>query len=302
MEKQNNKLALLKWVGGKSKLIPSMNNMFPKNINNYYELFVGGGSILLYVLENIRNNNIKITGNIYAYDINKNLINFYKQIQSNCEEFYISVKKLIDEYNKCKNNVINRNPNSIDEALENKENYYYWIRKQYNNTSYDTLENAAYFIFLNKTCFRGLYREGKNGFNVPYGHYKNPSILKYDDLIYVSNLIKCVVFKDLDFKESLKEINGNDCFVFLDPPYIKDNVKTFVSYNNNGFGKKETKYLIETIKNKQCNFTLCNYENEIIKNEFKNNSYKKQTIQCCRYINSKDPSKKETEIFITNIN
>jgi DNA adenine methylase len=120
-----NKLTLLKWVGGKGKLLQNMNNLFPKNIDNYYELFVGGGSVLLYVLENIKNKNILLNGNVYAYDINTNLINFYKQIQSNPEELYKNVENLINEFNKCKNNIINRNPENLEEALDNKENYYY---------------------------------------------------------------------------------------------------------------------------------------------------------------------------------
>jgi len=106
------------------------------------------------------------------------LINVYKNIQTNHIELYKEIQKIIKNFNECGEGKINRKPKNINEAKIAKENYYYWIRNCYNklNNENSILESAM-FIFLNKTCFRGLYRIGPNGFNVPYGHYSNPEII-----------------------------------------------------------------------------------------------------------------------------
>jgi DNA adenine methylase len=165
-----------KAVGGKSQIIDKIIENFPNEINNYYEPFVGGGSVLLTLLTYSKNNLIKINGKINAYDINDTLINMYKNIQNSHLELYYEIQKIINEYNNCGvDEMINREAENLEEAMLNKENYYYWIRKNYNiRKDIDSISYSAMFIFLNKTCFRGLYRIGPNGFNVPYGNYKNP--------------------------------------------------------------------------------------------------------------------------------
>ncbi len=294
-------MSLLKWVGGKGKLLSKINDLFPKEIDNYYEIFLGGGSVLIHILEENKKDKIKIKNEIKVYDINESLINFFNNVKNNPVELFNIVDEIHNKYKNCGEQTINRFCKTEDQALCNKENYYYWIRNLYNKTDKNTIENAAYFIFLNKTCFRGLYREGPNGFNVPYGNYKNPTILKLEDLLYISNLIQNVDFNVLDYKKSLTEIKNNkNNFVFIDPPYIKDNQKTFVSYNKKGFSLNDTEYLIKHIKNKDYKFILCNYESNKLKNEFINNSYNIRLIECNRYINSKNPADKETEIFIYN--
>ena len=200
---------ILKWVGGKTQIIDKLIQEFPSEINNYYEIFLGGGSVLLALLTYIKNGIINIQGNIYAYDVNEPLIYMYKNIQSNHNDLYNELQKIIIEFNSCKNEIdddINRKPLTIEEAKKNKENYYYWIRFLYNNLNdKKTIIGSAMFIFLNKTCFRGVFRIGPNGFNVPYGHYKNPEIINKNHLDIINDLIQNVIFECIDFNISLKK-------------------------------------------------------------------------------------------------
>ena len=226
---------IIKWVGGKTQIIEKIINNFPLEINNYHELFVGGGSVIISLLKNKK---IKINGTINAYDINLKLIILYNVIKTNPIELYNNINSIIKEFNNCP--LIKRtttNPSNIIEALLSKENYYYWIRKLFNSieineTNY--IQISSYFIFLNKTCFRGLYREGPHGFNVPYGNYKNPEIINYNNLINLSQLIQNVKFYHLDFNDSIKKIGNND-FTYLDPPYYPIDKKSFVKYNIKDF-------------------------------------------------------------------
>jgi DNA adenine methylase len=208
---------ILKWVGGKTQIIDKIMDEFPCEINNYHELFLGGGSVLIELLHKIDKGDIKVKGKIYAYDINEVLINIYKHIQNNCEIFYNKIKKIVDEYKSCndaKGNDRNKKPTSKTEALTSRESYYYWIRKEYNSTDKNSMYSCVLFLFLNKTCFRGLYRVGPNGFNVPYGNYKNPEIVNYEHLQYLSKLIKNVEFICSDFTKSFEKIVKDDFCIF----------------------------------------------------------------------------------------
>ena len=174
---------------------------FPTEINNYHELFLGGGSVLLALLSYIKAGLIKVNGGIYAYDLNEPLIYVYKNIQTNPQELYDELLKLVNDYNSCQNGEINRKPETIEEAKESTENYYYWIRSQYNKLNSDekkTVVGSALFIFLNKTCFRGVFRVGPNGFNVPYGHYNKPEIINKEHLLEIHDLIQNVKFEHSD--------------------------------------------------------------------------------------------------------
>ena len=130
----------LKWVGGKTQIINNIINKFPKKINNYHELFLGGGSVLFALLSLQKQKKIKIKNKIYAYDINKTLINVYKHVQKNKEELYKYITLYLTEYNSITGDIINRNPTTIEEAKTSKESYYYWIRKKYNNIDKNTIE------------------------------------------------------------------------------------------------------------------------------------------------------------------
>ena len=200
--------------------------------------FLGGGSVLLALLTYINHGLINITGNVYAYDLNEPLINVYKNIQLNPVELYNEIHDIIEDFNSSDiSDDVNRNPKNIQEAKMSKENYYYWIRTQYNAlnpTNKKSMLGSAMFIFLNKTCFRGVFRVGPKGFNVPYGHYNNPEIINYEHLIEIHNLIKNVIFECCDYNVSLNNVTEND-FVYLDPPYAPETETSFVGYTENGF-------------------------------------------------------------------
>lgn len=289
----------LKWAGGKSQIIDTVLQKFPREMNNYHEIFLGGGSVLLAVLSLQKQGHIKIKGKINACDINYSLIQVYKHIQSNHEELYKYISLYINEYDSIKMVLVNRKPNSIEEAKTSKESYYYWIRDKYNKIDKSLIESSALFMFLNKTCFRGLYREGPNGYNVPYGHYKKtPSIISKDHLNRISNLIKDVEFKVSGFSDSLKNIKKGD-FVYLDPPYAPENNKSFVGYVADGFSIEMHNTLFYTIKNiKNIKFVMSNAKVDLVLDNFQ--GYNCEEVVARRAINSKNPESKTTEVIIYN--
>ncbi len=289
----------LKWVGGKTQIINDIISKIPTEMNNYHELFLGGGSVLLSVLSLQKQNKILIKNKIYAYDINSDLINVYKNIQNNKEELYKIINLYINEYNSITGSIINRKPISIEESQTSKESYYYWIRNKYNKMDKNTIECSALFMFINKTCFRGMYREGPNGYNVPYGHYKEtPTIISKTDLDYISDLIKDVEFKHNSFTDSIKNVNEGD-FVYLDPPYAPENSKSFVGYNADGFNLETHKLLFNEIKKlKNIKFVMSNAKVDIVTNSFKD--YNCHEILARRAINSKNPGSTTKEVIINN--
>jgi len=289
----------LKWVGGKTQIINDIISKIPKQMNNYHELFLGGGSVLLAVLSLQKQNKIVIKNKIYAYDINSDLINVYKNIQSNKEELYKIINSYINEYDSIKGSIINRKPTSFEEAKTSKESYYYWIRNKYNNIDKNTIECSALFMFINKTCFRGMYREGPNGYNVPYGHYKKtPTIISETDLNYISDLIKNVKFKHSSFTNSIKNVKERD-FVYLDPPYVPENSKSFVGYVADGFNLETHNLLFVEIKKlENIKFVMSNAKVDLVTDKFK--EYNCVDIIARRAINSKKPGSTTTEVIIYN--
>ena len=299
---------VIKWVGGKTQIIDKVIANFPVDINNYREIFLGGGSVLLALLSYAKKDIIKIRGNIYAYDLNEPLINIYKNIQSKHNELYAELKHLVDDFGECgERRNINRKAANIDEAKEAKENYYYWIRNKYNSLSAaekNDVIGSAMLIFLNKTCFRGIFRVGPNGFNVPYGNYKNPEIINKNHLDIIHDLIKDVIFKCSDFRESMINIEDGD-FLYLDPPYVPEKNTSFVGYTKGGFdiaNHNELFAIIHTLKEKNIRMAMSNSDVEIIRNIFSANEYNYtiETLVCKRSINSKNPDSKTNEVIIRN--
>jgi DNA adenine methylase len=296
---------LLKWVGGKTQIIDKLITEFPIAINNYREAFLGGGSVLLAFLSYVQKGVIQLSGNVYAYDINEPLIYLYKNIQTHHLSLYDNLQQIIREFNDCGDGEINRNPTNIDEAKIAKENYYYWIRKEYNSLSISDkrgIVGSTMLIFLNKTCFRGVFRIGPRGFNVPYGHYKNPEIINKDHLEEIHNLIQNVIFECSDFNTSLINIEPND-FVYLDPPYAPETDKSFVGYTENGFSIESHHNLfklIHSLTNAHKKIMLSNADVSLVRDNFTNEKYNTVSILCKRSINSKNPDAKAKEVIITN--
>ena len=291
----------VKWAGGKNKLIPQMEQYYPKELKEnkidvYIEPFVGGGAILMDILKKY---NIK---KAYAFDINKNLINCYNIIKDKVESLVLELKKLEEEYLK------------LDD--ENRKEYYYDIRKKYNSINIENeneaLEKTTYFIFLNKTCFNGLYRENRRGqFNVPIGKYKNPTICDEENLIELSKLIKNVTFINGDYRESYKYIEENT-FIYFDPPYRPINkTSSFTSYSKEDFNDENQKELGEyfrKINDNNSNVKLMlsnsNPKNNNEKDDFFEqiyNGFKINEIKANRMINSnKEKRGKISELLIIN--
>ena len=296
---------ILKWVGGKTQILDKLIVEFPTNINNYREIFLGGGSVLLTLLSYVKNGIIKIHGNIYAYDLNEPLVYIYKNIQSNHNELYNQIQKLITDFNSCGDGKINRTPKNINEAKEAKENYYYWIRSKYNKLSFTdkkTTIGSAMFIFLNKTCFRGVFRVGPKGFNVPYGHYNNPEIINKEHLDEIHELIQNVIFECSDFNMSLNNVKPND-YVYLDPPYAPETDTSFVGYTENGFNidnHNNLFKLIHKLTKTNKKMMLSNADVSLVRDNFTSKKYNITSILCKRAINSKNPEAKAKEVIIKN--
>ena len=294
---------ILKWVGGKTQILDKLIPDFPIEINNYREPFLGGGSVLLTLLSYVKNDIIKINGNIYAYDLNEPLIYIYKNIQTSHNQLYETLQQIISDFNKCGDGEINRKPKNLTEAKFAKENYYYWIRSEYNRlTDKKTILSSAMFIFLNKTCFRGLFRVGPNGFNVPYGHYKNPEIINKEHLEEIHNLIQNVIFDCCDFNTSLLIVEPND-FIYIDPPYAPETDTSFVGYTKDGFNIDNHKQLFKLIHNltdANIKIILSNADVNLVRENFSNEKYNTVSILCKRAINSKNPDAKTKEVIIKN--
>lgn len=291
---------ILKWVGGKTQILDKLMQKFPTEINNYREIFLGGGSVLFALLARVEKGEIKIHGKIHAYDVNAPLISVYKNIQTNHIELYNGLQELIKEMNECGTGEINRKPANIEEAKSAKENYYYWIRNKYNRlTDKSTTVASAMFIFLNKTCFRGVFRVGPNGFNVPYGHYNNPEIVNKEHLDEIHRLIQGVEFECCDFTESLVSIETND-FIYLDPPYAPEKETSFVGYTENGFNMESHEKLFALLHSMNEKWMLSNADVKLVRDNFANEKYKIESIVCKRSINSKNPDAKAKEVIIKN--
>jgi DNA adenine methylase len=296
---------ILKWVGGKTQIIDKLIVEFPTEINNYREIFLGGGSVLLTLLSYVKSGVIKVHGNIYAHDLNEPLIYIYKNIQTNHNQLYDKLQEIIREFNKCGDGEINREPKNIDEAKISKENYYYWTRIEYNKLSFNdkkTILGSAMFIFLNKTCFRGVFRVGPKGFNVPYGHNKNPEIINKEHLDEIHDLIQGVIFECCDYNTSLASIEDND-YVYLDPPYAPETEISFVGYTENGFSLDNHNNLFKLIhKLTETNkkMMLSNADVSLVRENFTDQRYNITSILCKRAINAKNPNAKAKEVIIKN--
>jgi DNA adenine methylase len=263
---------LLKWVGGKTQILPDVLGRFPKTIANYHEPFLGGGSVLLGLLGSP---DIAVSGTCYASDVNPILINFYQTVQRRLEDLISDVRTLVREY----------------AASDDREAFYYRMRDRFNQVSHDSVESAALFLFLNKTCFRGVYREGPRGFNVPFGHYTTTDVLDEANLRGVSAAIQSVVFTCESFEAALARPKAGD-FVYADPPYIPETQTSFVGYVAGGFTKH--KILFDTLKSLQCPFLLSNSNVPLVRESFPD-PYTVDVITVRRAIHSKKPESKTTE-------
>ena len=217
----------LKWAGGKTQLISEIEKTLPHSVVNkgftYIEPFVGSGAVLFFML-----NNYPKLKKAVINDINKDLINTYKTIKANPKELISVLNTLQEEYY------------SSENLYDNKKEYYYQKRELFNERKQEQTIHSALFIFLNRTCFNGLYRVNrKNEFNVPIGSYKKPVICDKANLLAVSDSLQKVELLCGDFEQTIKYTKGNSLFYF-DPPYKPlSETSNFNSYAKDEFNDDE---------------------------------------------------------------
>jgi len=217
----------LKWAGGKTQLINDIEKSLPNNLKNtkftYIEPFVGSGAILFWML-----NNFPQIEKAVINDINEDLINTYKSIASNPKELIANLEILQNEFH------------SLEGNEENKKLYYYEKRALYNTRKTEQSGQSALFIFINRTCFNGLYRvNSKNLYNVPMGGYKKPTICDKENILSVSNALQKVEILCGDFENTLNSANKNSLFYF-DPPYKPlSQTSSFNTYTKDSFDDSE---------------------------------------------------------------
>ncbi len=217
----------IKWAGGKSQLLNEIDSLIPdyfkQNKFTYIEPFVGGGAVLFWMLRKYPNIERAIIN-----DINADLTNSYETIKEDVDELILILQKWEKEYH------------SLKDKPEAKKEYYYSKRKLFNSRSSDKTTQTALFIFLNRTCFNGLYRVNrKNKFNVPIGSYKTPMICDEDNLRAVSQVLQKVTILNGDFEGTLKYAEHVTLFYF-DPPYKPlSDTSSFNSYAKDEFDDNE---------------------------------------------------------------
>ena len=284
----------LKWAGGKGQLLNKIELIYPfdENITKYAEPFVGGGAVLFDILNKYDLNEI------YISDINSELINTYKVIQNNIEELIYLLWEYHNEYI------------YLDE--EDRKMYYNHKRDLFNemDTTSDSIRKAALMIFLNKTCFNGLYRVNKQGlFNVPMGKYKKPCICDEENLRNVSTKLQNVEIVCGDYRES-RDFIDNHTFVYFDPPYRPiTKTSNFTSYNKDSFtddNQIELGKFVDEMDSRGAKIAISSSDPKNIdpKDNFIDDIYSKYNIkrvEANRMINSKGNSRgKINELLICN--
>lgn len=267
----------VKWAGGKRQLLPQIKERMPEKYNNYYEPFVGGGAVTFELLPE----------NALINDINKALINAYRQICNAPEAFLEAVNKLDGE------------------MWEDGKGYYYSLREHYNDkmmkSEYD-VELAALFVFINKHCFNGLYRvNGKGLFNVPYNNSRGISV---DEKVImdVSKYLQGITIIDGDFEAACADAGERD-FVFIDSPYAPLNPTSFESYTKEGFDIESHKRLArfyDELTARGCYCMLTNHNTDLINGLYANKGYKIDVVSVKRMINSDASNRTGEEVIICN--
>ena len=294
----------IKWAGGKRQLLSKISEFYPveqindKTITKYVEPFIGGGAVLFDVLNKF---DIRY---VYIGDSNPNLINVYTVVQ-----FYVNL--LINELSTMEQEY-------LDCGDVGRDAYYLRVRKEFNSnrnilhkSAKSQVRQAACFIFLNKTCFNGLYRVNKDGkFNVPHGRYKNPTICDKENLRAVSKKLERVLIKCCSYQDWADTIDENT-LVYFDPPYRPLNkTSSFNSYDKDEFGDEqqiELANFVKMIDDKGAMFILSNSDphNVDVNDNFFDNLYSKfniHEVSATRSINSNASSRGAiNELLITNI-
>lgn len=288
----------VKWAGGKTRLLKEIERHLPADFDKwenatYVEPFVGGGSVLFYMLQMHHNISRAIIN-----DINPVLMHSYQQIKIDPTPILSSLKLLKIEYYSIKD----------DNA---REEFYYRVRKTFNSMEFEDQQKIAFFIFLNHTCYNGLYRENNSGeFNVPHGRYKKPVIYEEDNLWSLHECLQKVEIHCGDFGEIFLNMGCGSFFIYIDPPYrpVSKNVSMFTQYDKSGFTDSDQirlKEICDVFSNQRCKIMLSNsdsYDDDISFFEYLyNNGYNIDRIRVTRMINPyNSKNRKPQEVIITN--
>ncbi len=273
----SNIVPFVKWAGGKRQLLSQIKERMPEKYNNYFEPFVGGGAVAFELLPE----------KALINDINKALINAYKQICDAPDAFLKTV-------------------NNLDaEMWEDGKKYYYSLREHYNDklmkAEYD-VELAALFVFINKHCFNGLYRvNGKGLFNVPYNNSRRVSVDE-GAIRDISKYLQGITIIDGDFEEACKGAKKGD-FIFIDSPYAPLNPTSFESYTKEGFdieSHRRLARLYDELTGRGCYCMLTNHNTELINGLYGNKGYTIDVVSVKRMINSDASNRVGEEVIICN--
>lgn len=264
---------IIKWAGGKRQLMFELLKNMPKTYNRYFEPFIGGGALFFELQPE----------NAYISDVNEELTNLYS--------------------------IIKNNPNELIEDLKKHEvskEYFLQIRSVDRDNKYKKLndiQRASRFIYLNRTCFNGLYRVNSQGqFNVPFGHYKNPRIIDEHNLLNCSKLLQKTEIKNTDFSEILNHVKKGD-FVYFDPPYVPLNeTSSFTSYTKDGFDidmQFKLRDVCDELDSMGVKFLLSNSDTPLVNELYENYNIKK--VFASRAINANANGRgKITEVLVRN--
>ncbi len=269
-EEYSSKTALpfVKWAGGKRSIINELVSRLPSSFNNYFEPFVGSGALFFEIQKKLKN--------AYLSDVVFDLIIAYLAIKKNPDELI----KLLKRHSKNHNN-----------------EYYYKIRGQHELEG--PIQTAARFIYLNKTCYNGLFRVNKSGhFNVPVGSNLNPNITQESNIRACNKVLKNVTVKYYDYR-NIPAQDGD--FVYFDPPYHPTTETSFTKYTKYDFSEKDQSDLrnfVVSLHKKGVKMMLSNSKTEYIKTLYKSSIFKIHTIKAPRYVNCKPNGRNLVEEFI----
>lgn len=260
----------LKWAGGKSHLLPDLQRLVPKLYNRYIEPFLGGGALFFDLCPE----------NAILSDLNAELINCYITVRDSPREVLKRLK---------------------DRPVNSKT--FYKIRKQ-NPSTLTNVERAARLIYLNKTCYNGLYRVNKLGqFNTPYGKNDNARVYTPSIILEASRALRNATILQGDFELILSEHASSRDFVYLDPPYPRGHSSNFTRYTSDFFYKKDHLRLAKVVREldeRNCRFVLSNTKHPLISEIY--SSFRKIEVQAPRYISSRgDKRGNVPEVLITNL-
>jgi DNA adenine methylase len=253
----------LKWVGGKSQLLAQFDKFFPTCINRYIEPFVGGGAVFFHLKHRFP------SMKAFLRDNNDELINTYTAVR----DYPVELMRRLDQH--------------LEEYKIDRENYYYTTRSKHHLEKDKIVERASRMIFLNKTCFNGLWRVNSRGeFNVPIGSHKNPALYDEENILAASRALESVHLDTKDFRDTLEETRNGE-FVYIDPPYFPVSATaSFTSYTKDDFGSEEQHELaalVASASKRGVHIMLSNSDTSFIRKLYQDFSL--HTVRARRMVN-----------------